>query len=84
MNVNNSDDSFEVGRNSTANICLGATGKVAVPQCVHYCFRGPNFADYTLHECTSVVDVIVKPKEKKSSVEDQENCDEGARDEFNF
>lgn len=49
---------------SSATIYSTASGKVAVPQHVHYCYRGPKLVDYTLHEWVAIVDVIPKKKRK--------------------
>ncbi len=53
--------------NSTAQIYTGSTGKIAVPQHVHYAHRGCAFKDYSLYEFASIVDVVPK-KPKKQTV----------------
>ena len=49
---------------STAVIYKGATGKIAVPQHIHYAHRGPAFKEYNLFEFASIVDVVEKKKKK--------------------
>lgn len=53
--------------NSTAQIYTGSTGKITVPQHVHYAHRGCAFKDYSLYEFASIVDVVPK-KPKKQTV----------------
>ncbi|KZS08316.1 Uncharacterized protein APZ42_027731, partial [Daphnia magna] len=47
---------------STAVIYTGITGKIAVPQHIHYSHRGPELHDYNLYEFASIVDVVPKKK----------------------
>ena len=49
---------------STAVIYKRATGKIAVPQHIHYAHRGPAFKEYNLFEFASIVDVVEKKNEK--------------------
>jgi len=37
---------------------------ISLKDTVHYCYRGPKLADYTLHEWVAIVDVIPKYKTK--------------------
>jgi hypothetical protein len=52
--------------NSTAQIYTGSTGKIAVPQHIHYAHRGCAFKDYSLYEFASIVDVVPKKKKKQT------------------
>lgn len=47
---------------STADIYTRITGKIAVPQHIHYSHRGPELHDYNLYEFASIVDVVPKKK----------------------
>lgn len=47
---------------STAVIYTGISGKIAVPQHIHYSHRGPELHDYNLYEFASIVDVVPKKK----------------------
>jgi hypothetical protein len=47
---------------STVVIYTGITGKIAVPQHIHYSHRGPALQDYSHYEFASIVDVVPKKK----------------------
>lgn len=50
----------------SSTVYTGATGKIAVPQHIHYAHRGMHFAAYNLYEYTSIVSIIPKPKNQQS------------------
>ncbi|KAK4024406.1 hypothetical protein OUZ56_009828 [Daphnia magna] len=71
---------------STAVIYTGITGKMSVPQHIHYSHRGPELYDYNLYEFASIVDVVPKKKSvavpiitlsPEDSVEDNQIYQEG-------
>lgn len=62
------DSSEEGDSSSTVPIYTGATGKIAVPQHIHYSYRGNHFQNYSLYEFASIVDVV--PKKKENNQED--------------
>lgn len=63
---NNPAETLDI--HSTAQIYTSSTGKIAVPQHVHYAHRGVMFKDYSLYEFASIVDVVQKKKEKSGKV----------------
>lgn len=48
----------------SATIYTSIGGKIAVPQHVHYSYRGHQLRDYSLYEWTGLIDVVLKPKTK--------------------
>ena len=58
------ENSDHIEVHSTSVIYTGITGKIAVPQHIHYSHRGPELHDYNLYEFAAIVDVVPKKKSK--------------------
>jgi hypothetical protein len=69
------DSSEEGDSSSTVPIYTGATGKIAVPQHIHYSYRGNHFQNYSLNEFVSIVEIFPEKKENK-----QEDTDVTSQD----
>ncbi len=64
LNIEDDDDPSEsLDIHSTAQIYSSATGKIAVPQHIHYSHRGVAFKEYSLYEFAAIVDVVQRKKE---------------------
>lgn len=57
------EESLEI--NSTAQVYTSSTGKIAVPQHIHYAHSGLDFKNYSLYEFAAIVDIVEKKKQKK-------------------
>ena len=58
---------------TTAKVYTTANGEVAVPQVVHYCFRGERLEDYSLHAYAALIDVIKKPSKTEETLHSEKN-----------
>lgn len=67
LGIVDDDSSAEsLDMNSTAQIYTGSTGKIAVPQHIHYAHRDCALEDSSLYEFPSIVDVIPKTTKKQT------------------
>lgn len=68
------DELDSTSSHSSAKVYTTSNGRVAVPQIVHYCYRGSAFLDYSLHSYAALIDVIMKPKKNSNqSVQSDSN-----------
>ncbi len=68
---------------STATIYVSQKKIVAVPQHIHYSFRGPKLANFSLYEYVALIDVVPLPPKKKTksaTEKDPQLFDQGGRE----
>lgn len=61
------DELDSTSSHTTAKVYTTANGQVAVPQVVHYCFRGPALLEYSLYAYAALIDVIKNPRTNQST-----------------
>lgn len=68
LNNQDNNDAETLDVHSTVHIYVGSTGKIAVPQHIHYAHRGEAFKYYSLYEFASIVDVVAKKEKNDDKV----------------